>query len=84
VGEHEVSDTEEGADVDEPAHEAVAREDIVGLLRSAGPNPRASFSATDEHAIGASAESGVTGTIHIRGVGPDLRRRGHATGRVFR
>ena len=41
MGEHEVSDTEEGADVDEPAHEAAGREDIVGLLRSAGPNPRA-------------------------------------------
>ena len=43
MGEHGVSDTEEGADVDEPAHEAAAREDW--LLRSAGPNPRASFSA---------------------------------------
>jgi hypothetical protein len=31
--------------VDEPAHEAVVREDIVGLSRSARPDPRASFSA---------------------------------------
>jgi hypothetical protein len=31
--------------VDEPTHEAAVREDIVGLSRSTGPNPRASFSA---------------------------------------
>jgi hypothetical protein len=35
--------------VDEPTHEAAVREDIVGLSRSTGPNPRASFSAIRRH-----------------------------------
>jgi len=37
------------ADVDELAHETAVREDIVGLSRSTGPNPRASFSAIRRH-----------------------------------
>ena len=63
-GEYEVSDTEEGADVDEPAHKAAEREGIVRLLsRSAGPSPTlfgATYSSLDEHVVGALAESGVT------------------------